>query len=104
MHVRATALCNLQASKPERLYEHAPRPVIPDLPVYIAKALKTSFKAWESFRELTPTCRRHFVRPRSPDFISRLLQAAARVFARHGLKRARMAEVARDMGVAHGSL
>ena len=39
----------------------APRPVIPDLPVYIAKALKANFKAWEFFRELTPTYRRHFV-------------------------------------------
>jgi AcrR family transcriptional regulator len=43
-------------------------------------------------------------RPRSPDFVPRLLQAAARVFARNGLKRARMADIAREMGVAHGSL
>ena len=43
-------------------------------------------------------------RPRSPDFVPRLLQAAARVFARNGLKRTRMADIARDMGVAHGSL
>jgi uncharacterized protein YdeI (YjbR/CyaY-like superfamily) len=40
---------------------YAPRPVIPDLPVYIAKALKANFKAWEFFRELAPTYRRHFV-------------------------------------------
>jgi uncharacterized protein YdeI (YjbR/CyaY-like superfamily) len=40
---------------------YAPRPVIPDLPVYIAKELKANFKAWESFRELAPTYRRHFV-------------------------------------------
>jgi AcrR family transcriptional regulator len=46
----------------------------------------------------------HMVRPRSPDFMPRLLHAAARVFARHGLKRTRMADIARDMGVAHGSL
>jgi AcrR family transcriptional regulator len=44
------------------------------------------------------------VRPRSPDFLPRLLQAAARVFARNGLKRARMADIASEMGVAHGSL
>ena len=44
------------------------------------------------------------VRPRSPDFLPRLLQAAAHVFARHGLKHARMADIAREMGVAHGSL
>jgi uncharacterized protein YdeI (YjbR/CyaY-like superfamily) len=42
-------------------YSYAPRPVIPDLPVYIAKALKANFKAWEFFRELAPTYRRHFV-------------------------------------------
>ena len=40
---------------------YAPRPVIPDLPVYIANALKASPKAWEFFRELAPTYRRHFV-------------------------------------------
>ena len=44
------------------------------------------------------------VRQRSPDFVPRLLQAAARVFARHGLKGSRMADIAREMGVAHGSL
>jgi AcrR family transcriptional regulator len=43
-------------------------------------------------------------RPRSPDFVPRLLNAAARVFARNGLKHARMADIAREMGVAHGSL
>jgi uncharacterized protein YdeI (YjbR/CyaY-like superfamily) len=40
---------------------YAPRPVIPELPVYIAKALKTNSKAWEFFRKLTPTHRRNFV-------------------------------------------
>ena len=40
---------------------YAPRPVIPDLPVYIATALKTHSKAWEFFRELAPTYRRDFV-------------------------------------------
>jgi AcrR family transcriptional regulator len=33
-----------------------------------------------------------------------MLQAASHVFARHGLKAARMADIAREMGVAHGSL
>jgi AcrR family transcriptional regulator len=33
-----------------------------------------------------------------------MLAAAARVFARTGLKQARMTDIARDMGVAHGSL
>ena len=44
------------------------------------------------------------VRQRSADFVPRMLQAAARVFARHGLKGTRMADIAREMGVAHGSL
>ncbi|MCI0388009.1 MAG: TetR/AcrR family transcriptional regulator [Acidobacteria bacterium] len=42
-------------------------------------------------------------RPRSADFLERLLQAAMRVFARKGLSRARMSDVAEEMGVAHGS-
>jgi uncharacterized protein YdeI (YjbR/CyaY-like superfamily) len=40
---------------------YAPRPVIPDLPVYIAKALRAHPGAWRFFRELTPRCRRDFV-------------------------------------------
>jgi uncharacterized protein YdeI (YjbR/CyaY-like superfamily) len=40
---------------------YAPRPVIPDLPVYIAKALKANLKAWTFFRDLAPTHRRDFV-------------------------------------------
>ena len=40
---------------------YAPRPVIPELPVDIAKALKTNSKAWEFFRKLAPTHRRLFV-------------------------------------------
>ena len=44
------------------------------------------------------------VRHRSADFVPSLLQTAARVFARQGLKGSRMADIAREMGVAHGSL
>ncbi len=40
---------------------YAPKPTIPHLPVYIAKALKTNPKAWEFFRGLAPTYRRNFV-------------------------------------------
>ena len=40
---------------------YAPRPVIPELPVYIAKALKANVNAWEFFRELAPTYRRDFI-------------------------------------------
>ena len=40
---------------------YAPKPVIPVLPDYIAKALKTHPKAWEFFRRLAPTDRRSLV-------------------------------------------
>lgn len=40
---------------------YAPRPVIPGLPAYIAKALKANPKAWRFFQELSATYRRHFV-------------------------------------------
>jgi uncharacterized protein YdeI (YjbR/CyaY-like superfamily) len=40
---------------------YAPRPVIPILPVYIAKALKANPNAWKFFRELAPTHRRNYV-------------------------------------------
>ena len=40
---------------------YAPRPVVPELPVYIAKAFKTNSKAWQFFRELAPRERRNFV-------------------------------------------
>ncbi len=36
-------------------------PAIPDLPAYVAKALKANPKAWSFFQELAPTYRRHFV-------------------------------------------
>jgi uncharacterized protein YdeI (YjbR/CyaY-like superfamily) len=40
---------------------YALRPEIPDLPTYIADALKANPKAWGFFQELAPTYRRHFV-------------------------------------------
>jgi uncharacterized protein YdeI (YjbR/CyaY-like superfamily) len=40
---------------------YAARPTIPDLPSYIATALKTNPAAWRSFQALAPTYRRHFV-------------------------------------------
>jgi AcrR family transcriptional regulator len=43
-------------------------------------------------------------RQRSADFLDRLLAAATRVFADKGLQRTRMSDIAREMGVAHGSL
>ena len=40
---------------------YAAKPVIPDLPSYIAKAFRENTKAWEFFQELAPTHRRYFV-------------------------------------------
>jgi uncharacterized protein YdeI (YjbR/CyaY-like superfamily) len=40
---------------------YAPRPSIPKLPSYVAKALKTNLRAWQHFQALAPTYRRHFV-------------------------------------------
>ena len=40
---------------------YAPRPVIPELPGYIATALKTNARAWQAFRALAPRRRRDFV-------------------------------------------
>jgi len=53
------AAAGLRAAPTDNTY--APRPTIPDLPAYIAKALKANPKAWSSFEELAPTYRRHFV-------------------------------------------
>ena len=49
----------LAAAPTENTY--GSRPVIPDLPNYIAKAVKANAKAWKFFRELAPTYRRNFV-------------------------------------------
>ena len=40
---------------------YAPRPQIPDLPDYIAKAFQVNPKAWSFFQQLAPSYRRHFV-------------------------------------------
>src|SRR5687768_6936221 len=40
---------------------YAPRPVVPSLPAYIAKALMTNSRAWDFFRKLAPTYRRDFI-------------------------------------------
>jgi uncharacterized protein YdeI (YjbR/CyaY-like superfamily) len=40
---------------------YGPRPVIPQLPAYIAEALKANAKAWAFFKTLAPTYRRDFV-------------------------------------------
>jgi uncharacterized protein YdeI (YjbR/CyaY-like superfamily) len=40
---------------------YAPKPAIPELPAYVAKALKANPRAWKFFQELAPGYRRHFV-------------------------------------------
>jgi uncharacterized protein YdeI (YjbR/CyaY-like superfamily) len=41
--------------------KYAPRPKIPELPAYIAKALRSNPQAWSFFQQLAPGYRRHFV-------------------------------------------
>src|SRR6266508_2814081 len=64
---------------------YAPRPVIPELPVYIARALKANSKAWEFFRDLAPTYRRHFVvwihMAKRPETRERRLRESIRLLA-----------------------
>lgn len=62
MELKAAGLltpAGLEAAPTENTY--GPRPVIPDLPNYIAKAIKADAKAWKFFGELAPTYRRDFV-------------------------------------------
>ncbi len=40
---------------------HAPRPAIPELPAYIARAFKANRRAWQHFQALARTYRRDFV-------------------------------------------
>ena len=64
---------------------YAPRPVVPELPVYIAKALKANSKAWEAFRRLAPTDRRPFVvwihMAKRPETRERRLRESIRLLA-----------------------
>ena len=53
------AAAGLAAAPTENRY--AARPQIPQLPAYVAKALKTNRKAWQHFRALAPSYRRNFV-------------------------------------------
>ena len=48
------------AASPTR-NSYPPKPDIPELPTYIAKAIRTNARAWTFFKELPPTARRHFV-------------------------------------------
>jgi uncharacterized protein YdeI (YjbR/CyaY-like superfamily) len=63
----------------------APRPLIPELPAYIAKALKVNSRAWAFFRELAPTDRRNFVvwihTAKRPETRERRIQDSIRLLA-----------------------
>jgi uncharacterized protein YdeI (YjbR/CyaY-like superfamily) len=62
MELKAAGLltsAGLAAAPTENTY--GPRPVIPALPNYIAKAIKAKAKAWKFFQELAPRRRRDFV-------------------------------------------
>jgi len=53
------APAGLAAPPTENAY--APKPQIPELPAYFAKAIKANASAWKFFRELPPRERRNFV-------------------------------------------
>jgi uncharacterized protein YdeI (YjbR/CyaY-like superfamily) len=53
------ASAGLAAAPTDNAY--APRPAIPELPAYLAKALKANPKAGRFFQKLAPGYRRHFV-------------------------------------------
>jgi uncharacterized protein YdeI (YjbR/CyaY-like superfamily) len=55
----ALAASGLAAAPTDNRY--APKPNIPALPAYIAKALKANGKAWAFFQKLPPTARRQYV-------------------------------------------
>jgi uncharacterized protein YdeI (YjbR/CyaY-like superfamily) len=40
---------------------YVPRPAIPELPAYIAKAFKANPRAWQNFQSLARTYRRDFI-------------------------------------------
>lgn len=64
---------------------YAPRPAIPELPGYIATALKANPRAWTFFRELAPTYRRNFVvwihTAKRPETRARRLRESIRLLA-----------------------
>ena len=41
--------------------KYAPRPTVPELPAYVARAFKTNVSAWQHFQALAPRERRNFV-------------------------------------------
>jgi uncharacterized protein YdeI (YjbR/CyaY-like superfamily) len=64
---------------------YAPRPRIPQLPAYVATALKTNRKAWQHFRALAPSDRRNFVvwihTAKRPDTREKRLRASVALLA-----------------------
>jgi uncharacterized protein YdeI (YjbR/CyaY-like superfamily) len=64
---------------------YAPKPAIPELPIYIARALKAHPRAWEFFRQLAPSHRRHFVvwihTAKRPDTRARRIRESIAVLA-----------------------
>ena len=55
----ALAAAGLAAAPTDNRY--APKPTIPTLPAYIARALRANRKAWDFFQQLSPTNRRNYV-------------------------------------------
>jgi uncharacterized protein YdeI (YjbR/CyaY-like superfamily) len=94
MELKAARLltpAGLAAPPTENTY--GPKPIIPDLPIYMAQAIKANPKAWKFFRELAPSDRRHFVVwvhiAKRPETRERRLRESLRLLAagkRLGLK------------------
>ena len=61
-HLRAAGrLATAGATAAPTANSYAPRPQIPELPGYIARALRRNVRAWKHFQALAPTHRRNFV-------------------------------------------
>ena len=77
------AAAGLQAAPTKNTY--APKPVVPDLPADIVKALKTNTKAWAFFRTLARTDRRPFVvwihTAKRPDTRAKRIRESIRLLA-----------------------
>ena len=83
--------------------KYAPKPRVPELPGYIAKAIKTNPKAWSFFQKLPRTQRRNFVvwihiakRPETRE--RRICESIALLAAgkKLGLKQARRTDICTD--------
>jgi uncharacterized protein YdeI (YjbR/CyaY-like superfamily) len=64
---------------------YAPKPSIPELPAYLARAFKANLTAWQHFRALSPRCRREYVvwihTAKRPDTRERRIQKSIKMLS-----------------------